>query len=84
MEAKIRNGNLVIVLPLEEPHLSGSKKTLVVASSRGVHRTTARIGGKTVSVVANAFIDRDQASSTDQAGPAETSGKALKKRRATA
>lgn len=59
MEAKIRNKNLVIVLPLEEPHPSASKKTLVVASSHGVQQSTARVDGKIVSVVANAFIDVD-------------------------
>jgi hypothetical protein len=56
MEAKIRNGNLILVLPLEKPRLSATKKTLVVASSRGVRRTGCRIEGEILCVNVNAFI----------------------------
>jgi hypothetical protein len=56
MEAKIRNGNLVITLPLEKPRPSSSKKTLIVASSHGVRRSTARMDGEIVCVTANAFV----------------------------
>ena len=59
MEAKIRNGNLIVVLPLERPKLSASGKTLVVASSRGVRKTTCRLDGQNLSVIANAFIYPD-------------------------
>jgi hypothetical protein len=59
MESKIRNGNLTIVLPVQEPKLSASGKNLVVASSRGVRQTTCRINGEIVSVIANAFIRAD-------------------------
>jgi hypothetical protein len=59
MEAKIRNGNLTIVLPVQDPKLSASGKNLVVASSRGVRQTTCRINGEIVSVIANAFIRPD-------------------------
>jgi hypothetical protein len=56
METKIRNGNLIVVLPLEEPKLLATGKTLVVASSRGVRRTTCRLEGEIVCVIANAFV----------------------------
>jgi hypothetical protein len=56
METKIRNGNLVMVLPLEEPKLSASGKTLVIANSRGVRKTTCRLDGEIVCVIANAFV----------------------------
>ena len=56
MEARIRNGNLIITLPLEQPRPSSSKKTLIVASSHGVRRSTARIDGEIVCVTANAFV----------------------------
>jgi hypothetical protein len=59
MEAKIRNGNLHIVLPVQDPKLSASGKNLVVASSRGVRQTTCRIEREIVSVIANAFIRAD-------------------------
>jgi hypothetical protein len=59
MDARIEDGNLVIELPLEKPRPSATGKTLLVASTRGVQRSTARFKGKTISVVANAFIFPD-------------------------
>ena len=59
MEAKIRNHNLVIILPLEEPRRSATGKTMVVASSHGVKKTASRVDGKIVCVVANAFVYPD-------------------------
>jgi len=61
MEAKIDKGNLIITLSLEEPRLSSSGKNLLVATSRGVQRSTVRVRGRVVSVVANAFIKPDDA-----------------------
>ena len=60
MEAQIENGRLVIELPLEKPRPSSTGKTLLVASTRGVQRTTARLKGKPISVVVNAFIFPDR------------------------
>lgn len=60
MEAKIRNGNLIITLPLEEPRPSASGKNLLIASSRGARLTTARIDGKIISAVVSAFIPKDE------------------------
>ena len=59
MKSRIENGNLVIELPLEKPRLSSTGKTLLVASTRGVKRTTAQFKGKAISVVANAFVFPD-------------------------
>ena len=61
MNAKIKNGELVITLPLEKPRYSSTGKTMIIASTRGVNRTTARFRGKDVSITANAFIYRDLA-----------------------
>jgi hypothetical protein len=61
MEARIEDGKLVIELPLEKPRPSSTGKTLLVATTRGVQRTTARLRGKTISIVVNAFIPRDGA-----------------------
>jgi len=58
MESRIEDGKLVIELPLEKPRPSSTGKTLLVASTRGVQRTTARVKGKTISIVVNAFIPR--------------------------
>jgi hypothetical protein len=59
MDVKIRKGNVVIELPLEEPRRSASGKTQVIASSYGVQRSTARFGGKIVCAIANAFVYAD-------------------------
>lgn len=60
METRLRKGNLIVVLPLEKPRLSATKKTLVVASSRGVRQTTMRVDGKIVWVNANAWVRPDE------------------------
>ena len=59
MDVKIRKGNVVIELPLEEPRPSASGKTRVIASSYGVQQSTARFDGKIVCVTANAFVYTD-------------------------
>ena len=61
MESRIEDGKLVIELSLEKPRLSSTGKTLLVASTRGVQRSTSRFKGKTISIVANAFIFPDSA-----------------------
>jgi hypothetical protein len=54
--AKIDKGNLVITIPLQEPKLSASGKTMVIASTHGTRRTAAQFDGKAVCVSANAFV----------------------------
>ena len=58
MTAEIKNGNLIITIPMNEPRPSASGKTLVVASSGGNRPTTAEVSGKPVIVGCNAYIHR--------------------------
>jgi len=59
MKAKIRNGCLVISLPLEPPRSSASGKTVLIGSSHGTKQSTARLDGKAVCVNVNAFVYPD-------------------------
>ena len=56
MEAVVKDGNLVITIPLESPTVSKSGKTLMVASSHGFQTTEARVADKNITVSVNAFI----------------------------
>ena len=58
MTAEIHGKNLVITIELQEPEISKSGKTLVVASSRGNQKTTAVIEGHPIVVGLNAYIKR--------------------------
>lgn len=63
MKSKIKNGNLMIELPIEKPRPSATGKTLLIASTRGVKRSSSRYNGRTVSIVANAFVYPDSQAS---------------------
>ncbi len=52
----IKDGQLIITLPLSAPTRSASGKTLVVASTRGNMTTEAMVNGKPVIVGVNAYI----------------------------
>lgn len=60
MKAEIKNGNLIITMPLTAPAPSKSGKTLVVASTSGNKETTAQVefGGekRNITVGVNAYI----------------------------
>ena len=56
MNVKIDGGFLVVKIPLQEPVLSASGKTRVVASSRGNKTTDVLVDGKPVVVGLNAYI----------------------------
>ncbi len=57
MNAEIKNGNLIITIPMNsQPTPSASGKTLVVASSHGNQTTNAQVQGKSVVVGLNAYI----------------------------
>jgi len=59
MKAEIKDGNLVLTLPINPtPAPSASGKTLVVASSHGNLTTSVLIDGKPVVVGVNAYIKR--------------------------
>ncbi len=57
MKVKVENGRLVISLKLRKPTPSKSRKTLLVASTRGVKSSNVKVSGRRVRVNANAFID---------------------------
>ena len=58
MKVEIKDGNLIIIMPLDTPTPSASGKTLVVASTRGNVVTTATVNGKPVTVGLNAYIQK--------------------------
>jgi hypothetical protein len=59
MQVSIKDGKLIIEIPLNNPPSpSASGKTLVVASSRGNVQTNAIVDGKPVTVGVNAYISK--------------------------
>lgn len=60
MHAEIKNGNLIVTLPVNpNPAPSASGKTLVVASSSGNKTTSVIVNGKPVTIGINAYIAKD-------------------------
>ena len=57
MKVEIKKDRLMISLPLRKPKPSKSGKTLLVGSTRGVRRSTVKMRGKWVRIIAHAFID---------------------------
>ena len=54
----VSKGCMVISIPMEKkPKPSGSGKSLVVASTRGIYASDLEIDGKTVKIGVNAFIE---------------------------
>jgi hypothetical protein len=58
MKVEMKDGNLIITMPLEKPTPSASGKTLVVASTHGNQKTGVEIDGKEIIVGVNAYIKR--------------------------
>ena len=58
MKAEIKDGQLIITIPINDPRPSASGKTLVVATSGGNQATAAVVNGKPVIVGVNAYIQR--------------------------
>ncbi len=58
MKTEIKDGNLIITLPLEDPTPSASGKTLVVASTHGNMKTSVTVEGKPVTIGVNAYIKK--------------------------
>ena len=56
MQVEIKNGDLVITIPMQKPMPSASGKTLVVASSHGNQPTSAQVDGRPVVIGLNAYI----------------------------
>ena len=61
MNVEIKDKKLIITLDLEETYEeSASKKSLIVATSHGIVKTSQLVNGKPLSVVVNAFILKDK------------------------
>ena len=58
MKVEIKDNKLIIEIELQEPTLSSSGKTLVVASTHGNTVTSAMINGKPVTIGLNAYIKK--------------------------
>ena len=58
MKAEIKDGNLVITIPMTAPTLSASGKTYSVASSHGNQPTGATVDGHPVIIGLNAYIKK--------------------------
>jgi len=57
MHAELKDGNLILTIPVESnPRPSATGKTLVVASSHGNQPTAVTVQGKPVYVGLNAYI----------------------------
>jgi hypothetical protein len=75
VETRIKNGVLIISIPMQEPKLSASQKSLVVATSRGKQRTALKVDGRSIFVIANAFLEVNQTNGTHSAKLRATRGK---------
>lgn len=58
MKTEVKDGNLIITMPLTAPRPSKSGKTLIVASTSGFVGTEATVDGKSISVSINAVIPK--------------------------
>lgn len=58
MKFEIKDNNLIITIPLQNPTLSTSGKTLVVASTKGNKVTDVMVQGKPVTIGLNAYISK--------------------------
>jgi hypothetical protein len=56
MQTEIKNGNLIITMPLGEPRLSSTGKSSIVASTGGFVKTDQKTNGRPLSVSVNAII----------------------------
>lgn len=57
MTTEIKNGNIIITLPIE-PSISASGKSIVVASTKGNKASTVQHEGKTIIIGVNAYVPR--------------------------
>ena len=58
MQVEVVDGIMTIKIKMLAPRPSSSGKTLIVATSSGLQKTTVKVNGKQVTVGVNAFIDR--------------------------
>ena len=58
MKATIKNGVLIIEIPMHDPRPSASGKTMVVASTSGNVQTTAEVDGHPLVIGLNAYYKK--------------------------
>jgi hypothetical protein len=56
MKAEIKDGNLVITIPMQTPTPSSTGRTLIVASTGGNKETDVQVNGKPVIIGLNCYI----------------------------
>jgi|WetSurMetagenome_2_1015567.scaffolds.fasta_scaffold896834_1 hypothetical protein len=56
LQVQIKDGHLVITIPMNPPARSSTGKTLVVASTHGNKTTDVMVDGKPVIIGVNAYI----------------------------
>lgn len=56
MNVEVKDGKLVITLPLQPPTRSKTGRSLIVATTSGFQRSTAKYEGSEISVSVNACI----------------------------
>jgi hypothetical protein len=58
MKAEIKGKKLIVEIDLQEPTLSASGKTLVIATSHGNQQTSAMYDGQPIMIGLNAYVRR--------------------------
>jgi hypothetical protein len=58
MTAEIKDGNLIITLPMGAPAPSKSGKSMIIASTHGNQPTTLNVDGQPVIVSVNAYTKK--------------------------
>jgi hypothetical protein len=56
LKAKVKNNALILELPLQDPKVSGSGKSVVIVSTKGPKNTGIEFEGQDLYLVANAFV----------------------------
>ena len=71
LKARLKNNVLIIELPLQDPKVSGSGKSVVIVSTRGPKNTGIEFEGQDLYVIANAFVRNTE----DRGGKAKEKSK---------
>jgi len=58
MKVEVKDGNLIVTMPMGTPTPSKSGKTMVICSTHGCKVTDTLVDGKPVTIGLNAYIKR--------------------------
>lgn len=58
IKVEIKGEEMIITLPISQPHPSKSGKTIVIASTQGNIRTSEMFEGKPITIGVNAYISK--------------------------